>query len=103
SDGGRVRCNAAGGPVRKEFGVSAASCQGPIRVQPAENSRPTNGCNREGFRMPAWCERSTRRGPASESLRRRNPREAGGQLAGYGDLARQRRCGGMVCLRIAEG
>ena len=62
-----------------------------------------NGRNREGFRMPAWRERSTRRGPASESLRRRNPREASEQLAGYGDLGRQRRCRGMVCLRIAEG
>ena len=57
----------------------------------------------EGFRMPAWRERSTRRGPASESLRRRNPREASEQLAGYGDLGRQRRCRGMVCLGIAEG
>ena len=41
--------------------------------------------------------------PASESLRRRNPREAGGQLAVYGDLARLRRCRGMVWLGTAEG
>jgi len=34
---------------------------------------------REGFRMPARRERSTRvRGPASESPRRRNPRDSGG-------------------------
>jgi len=43
------------------------------------------------------------KGPASESLRRRNPREAGGQLAVYGDLARQQRCREMVRLGIAEG
>jgi hypothetical protein len=61
------------------------------------------GPSTQGFRMPVWRERSTRRGPASESLRRRNPREAGEQLAGNGGLGRQRRCRGMVCLRIAEG
>ena len=56
---------------------------------------------REGFRMPARRGRVTQyRGPASESLRRTNPREAGEQLAVYGDLARQRRCREMVSLRL---
>ena len=60
--------------------------------------------SREEFRMPAWHERWTGvKGPASESRRRRNPREAGGQLAVYGDLARQQRCRGMVWLGTAEG
>src|SRR6516225_865492 len=50
-----------------------------------------NGRFREGFRMPAWRERSTRdEGSAAESLRRTNPRESGERLAVYGDLARQR-------------
>jgi hypothetical protein len=45
---------------------------------------------REGFRMPARRERSTQvRGRASESPRRRNPRESDERLAVYGDLARQ--------------
>jgi len=52
---------------------------------------------------PGMSGRPGVKGPASESLRRRNPREAGGQLAVYGDLARQRRCRGMVWLGTAEG
>ena len=46
--------------------------------------------NREGFRMAAGRERSIRYragGPASESLRRTNPREGGDRLAVYGDLS----------------
>jgi hypothetical protein len=39
-------------------------------------------------------------GPASESLRRRNPRESGERLTVYGDLAGQRRCREMVFLRL---
>jgi hypothetical protein len=34
--------------------------------------------------------------PASESLRRTNPRESGERWTVYGDLARQRRCWEMV-------
>jgi hypothetical protein len=46
---------------------------------------------REGFRMPARHERSIReRRPASESLRRTNPRESGEELAVYGDLTEER-------------
>src|SRR4051812_10270758 len=46
---------------------------------------------REGFRMPArWDGRSGTRGPASESLRRTNPRDSDGVLAGYGDLVARR-------------
>ena len=46
---------------------------------------------REGFRMPARHERSPQyKGPLSESLRRRNPREGGDCLAGYGDLTPER-------------
>jgi hypothetical protein len=52
---------------------------------------------------PGMSGRPGVKGPASESLRRRNPREAAGQLAVYGDLARQQRCRGMVWLGIAEG
>ena len=46
----------------------------------SSSSRPDgNGRFREGFRMPARRERSTRvRGPACESPRRRNPRDSGG-------------------------
>ena len=54
-------------------------------------------CFREGFRMPARRERSTPgKEPASESLRRRNPRESDERLAVYGDLARQELWEGMV-------
>ena len=94
------------GKLRKVWILQEAfrRAEGPLGVDWSRSiGVRANDCWREGFRMPAWCERSTRRGPASESLRRRNPREAGGQLAGYGDLARQRRCRAMVCLRIAEG
>ena len=37
-------------------------------------------------------------GPASESLRRTNPRDSGEQLAGYGDLV-ARRCWQKIILR----
>jgi hypothetical protein len=50
-----------------------------------------NGGLWEGFRMPARRERSVRdEGPASESLRRTNPRESGEDLAvlwGFGVAA----------------
>ena len=39
------------------------------------------------------------RGPASESLRRTNPRESGKDLPVYGDLARRRLCRGMILAR----
>ena len=38
-------------------------------------------------------------GPASESLRRRNPRESGDGLPVYGDLAGRRLCRGMILAR----
>ena|SRR5262252_10813529 len=38
-------------------------------------------------------------GPASESLRRTNPRESGEDLPVYGDLARRRLCRGMILAR----
>ena len=38
-------------------------------------------------------------GPASESLRRTNPRESGEDLPAYGDLAGRRLCRGMVLAR----
>ena len=50
--------------------------------------------SRLGFRMPAQREQSTPgkgRGPASESLRRTNPRDSGEELAVYGELVGQRR------------
>src|SRR5947209_2039039 len=54
---------------------------------------------REGFRMPAQARAvDPAIGPASESLRRTNPRESGEDLAVYGDLAPQRVCRGMVFL-----
>jgi hypothetical protein len=47
--------------------------------------------------MPARRERSTPgKEPASESLRRRNPRESDERLAVYGDLVRQELWQGMV-------
>ena len=39
------------------------------------------------------------RGPASESLRRTNPRESGEELPVYGDLAERRLCRGMILAR----
>jgi CheR methyltransferase, all-alpha domain len=54
---------------------------------------------REGFRMPARRERSIQcRGPASESLRRTNPRGSG-KLAVYGNLVGRRRWRGMLAPR----
>ena len=42
------------------------------------------GCRRGTERWPQY------KGPSSESLRRRNPREGGDCLAGYGDLTPER-------------
>jgi hypothetical protein len=42
------------------------------------------------------------RGPASESLRKTNPRDSGEQLAVYGELVGQRRWWGMVLRRLVR-
>jgi hypothetical protein len=54
---------------------------------------------RLGFRMPARRRQSRPvkdRAPASESLRRTNPRDSGEELAVYGELVAQGRWLGMV-------
>src|SRR5215510_9016111 len=72
----------------------------PFGAHLYERCNRANGGNREGFRMPARRERSIQyRGPASESLRRTNPREAGEQLAVYGDLVGRRLWRGMFFAR----
>jgi hypothetical protein len=55
-----------------------------------------NGRLREGFRMPAGASGRPGKEPASESHRRRNPRESDERLAVYGDLARQELWQGIV-------
>jgi hypothetical protein len=60
------------------------------RAKPMINALDPSVRFREGFRMAAGRERSIRHragGPASESLRRTNPREGGVRLAVYGDLS----------------
>jgi hypothetical protein len=63
-------------------------------------SKETKVGLREGFRIagPARAV-SPVRGPASESLRRTNPRERGEELPVYGDLAERRLCRGMILAR----
>jgi hypothetical protein len=51
------------------------------------------GPSTQGFRMPAGRDLSAGGGPASESLRGRNPRGPGGRSAVYGDLIGQLRRG----------
>jgi hypothetical protein len=75
----------------------------PSKTTPTATSAPSRASgfvHREGFRMPAR-DRPVQpwRGPASESLRRRNPRESGEDLPVYGDLAGRRLCRGMILAR----
>src|SRR5271165_3724689 len=59
---------------------------------------------RLGFRTPAQraADPGKGRGPASESLRKTNPRDSGEQLAVYGELVGQRRWWGMVLRRLVR-
>jgi hypothetical protein len=54
------------------------------------------GPSTQGFRMRRISSGDPGKEPASESLRRRNPRESDERLAVYGDLARQELWQGMV-------
>ena len=50
-----------------------------------------NGGKREGFRMPAWRERSTGVGAGVRKPPKNEPAGSGERLAVYGDLTGQRR------------
>src|SRR5215471_4690917 len=66
--------------------------EGPLSVELLSGSalRRASG-NVKGFGCRPGTERSPQyKGPSSESLRRRNPREGGDCLAGYGDLTSER-------------
>ena len=74
--------------------ISGVSANDRYLGDPVGSARPTNGRLRVGFRMPARREQSTwvrAEGPASESLRRTNPRDSGEELAVYGELVARRR------------
>jgi hypothetical protein len=72
-----------------EAGFPSRSCERPLSVRVSDA-----GAVRAA--LPGV------RGPASESLRKTNPRDSGEQLAVYGELAGQRRWWGMVLRRLVR-